>query len=277
MQHLNWEELARLVDEPPLPHEAAHVRDCLVCRHELEEMREQTLALAELDDPEPSADAWTRLEAALLDEGLMRAAPAAAAGRGWSAWAEGRPLLRIAAALALFLMGGAAGAALWSHRPGAGTLASTETIQGRPVVVHPSAGMPPVASGVEAGFTAPPGVMAVPDGGGSGARLASTGAGPGPRRQEPLPPAVRRAQQELMEAEGAYLAALQRYAAIADPASGADPGTRMVALERMISTTRDALERTPDDPVINAYHLAAVRERDRLRRQLSAADEADWF
>jgi len=50
----------------------------------------------------------------------------------------------------------------------------------------------------------------------------------------------------------------------------------MAALERMISATRDALERNPGDPVINGYHLAAVRERDALRRQLAAADK-DWF
>lgn len=286
MQHLNYEELARLVDEPPLPHEAAHVRDCLVCRRELDELREQTAALGAmtLADPEPPADAWTRLEAALLAEGLMKTAPAgAAAPRGWSAWTEGRPMLRIAAALALFLVGGATGAALWSNRPGASSqlAAGTEPVQGSPVIVHPAGGAPVLASGPrdgftapEPGFTAPVGVTPMPNG--AGARLAST-ADPRPRRPEPpVSPAVRQAQRELVEAENAYLAALQRYAAIADPASGADPATRMAALERMISTTRDALERTPGDPVINAYHLAAVRERDRLSRQLSAAGQ-DWF
>ncbi len=50
----------------------------------------------------------------------------------------------------------------------------------------------------------------------------------------------------------------------------------MTALERMIATTREALERTPGDPVINGYHLAAVRERDALSRQLAGADK-DWF
>jgi hypothetical protein len=276
MQHLSCEELARLVDEPPLPHEAAHVRDCLVCRRELEEMREQTLALGSLADPEPAPAAWHRLEAALVAEGLMRHAPAAA--RGWSGWASGRPMLRTAAALALFLLGGAAGAALWSHRPAGQTLAAG-TVEGAPVVVHPSAGDAPILVNTPA--AAYPGVdgpaVGVPDGGGSGARLASTGSAVGPRpRQAAVPASVRQAERDLAEAEGAYIAALQRYASIADPASGADPATRMAALERMISTTRDALERTPDDPVINGYHLAAVRERDALRRQLAGGDK-DWF
>ena len=36
------------------------------------------------------------------------------------------------------------------------------------------------------------------------------------------------------------------------------------------------LETAPEDPVINGYHLAAVRERDDLRRQMAQTD-ADWF
>src|SRR5688500_15225842 len=118
MQHLSCEELARLVDEPPLPHEAAHVRDCLVCRRELDEMREQTAALGSLADPELPPGAWAGLEAALRAEGLISTTSTSIAppDRAW-VWA-GRPLLRLAASLALFVLGGAAGAALWSYRSG---------------------------------------------------------------------------------------------------------------------------------------------------------------
>ncbi|MFL5385950.1 MAG: hypothetical protein ACJ8GN_25825 [Longimicrobiaceae bacterium] len=271
MQHLTCEDLARLVDEPPLPHEAAHVRDCLVCRRELDEMREQTLALGALDDPELPPGGWAALEAVLRDEGLISTtAPA----RAWGGWREGRPLLRVAAALALFLLGGAAGAALWSSRPD-GRVATTEPTRGEPVVVHPSSTAPLLVASPADVPVAPGSVDAAgaPAASPSGARLAANGAA---ARPAPVDPVVRQAEQELAEAEGAYLAALQRYAAIADPASGADPVTRMAALERMISATRDALERSPGDPVINGYHLAAVRERDALSRQLAAADK-DWF
>jgi hypothetical protein len=272
MQHLSCEALARLVDEPPLPHEAAHVRDCLVCRRELDEMREQTQALGSLADPELPPGAWAGLEAALQAEGLLSAAAPRRVPGGWAA--EHRPLLRLAASLALFVLGGAAGAALWSHRP-AGRVADVGPAQGPPVVVHPT-GMAPRLASAPADLP-----VAGPEDGGmremqppspSGARLASNGAAPRPAQD----PSVLRAERELAEAEGAYLAALQRYAAIADPASGADPVTRMAALERMIATTREALERTPGDPVINGYHLAAVRERDALSRQLARADK-DWF
>ena len=187
---------------------------------------------------------------------------------------EGRPLLRMAAALALFLLGGAAGAALWSLRP-VGQVAVTEPARGEPVVVHPSGTAPLLASGPADAPVASEGVevRGTPAASPSGARLAVNGAA---ARPAPVDPVVQQAERELAEAEGAYLAALQRYAAIADPASGADPVTRLAALERMISTTRDALERSPGDPVINGYHLAAVRERDALSRQLAAADR-DWF
>ena len=40
MQHLDLEAIARLVDEAPEPHEAEHLRGCLVCRRELAELRE---------------------------------------------------------------------------------------------------------------------------------------------------------------------------------------------------------------------------------------------
>jgi hypothetical protein len=266
MPHLTVEELARLVDEPPLPHEAAHVRDCLVCRRELDELRAQTAALGSLADPQVPASGWAALEAALLDEGLMRTRPPVVYG-GWTA---GRPWLRIAAAFALFLVGGAAGAGIWSRMHRAETVAvAPPTMLGSPETARH------VASAAEVAPTPPPvdEGAGVAEGGRSDVGFASTVETPAPRAKTP---AVRRAERELADAEAAYLVALQRYAAIADPASGADADTRAAALDRMISTTREALERSPADPVINAYHLAAVREREALRREQPAAGQ-DWF
>jgi hypothetical protein len=278
MQHLTLESLARLVDEPASPAEAAHVASCLVCRRELDEMRAQTHALAGLDDPEPAPDAWLALETALRAEGLIRDVPARPAvryaGRGW---------LRIAAGLALFLLGGAAGVYLRGHPRGPVASAGPGTVRGEPVVVRG----PRTAVGgrfASAGAGLPEvdvrGPMVVePVERGQGVRLASQG-GDGarvPPARHPAPSAeVASAQRQLAEAEAGYMAALQRYAAIADPQSGADAGTRMAALDRMINTTRAALESAPDDPVANGYHLAALRERDDLRRQIAQTDK-DWF
>lgn len=274
MQHLTLEALARLVDEPAAPHEAAHVASCLVCRRELDEMRAQTTALAGLDDPDPAPEAWFGLETALRAEGLIRDEPvrpaARFAGRGW---------LRIAAGVALFLMGGAAGLYLRGHSPGR-VAAGPGTLQGDPVVVRPGDGGRFASSGPVAGpdvdLRGPAVVEPVTA---SGVRLASAGGeGTVPQgRRRPASPEETRAARELAEAEAGYLAALQRYANIADPQSGADAATRMAALDRMVTTTRAALESAPADPVINGYHLAALRERDELRRQMAQTSDNDWF
>ncbi|HYH79608.1 MAG TPA: hypothetical protein VEX86_07415 [Longimicrobium sp.] len=276
MQHLNLETLARLVDEPATHDEAAHVASCLVCRRELDEMRAQTRALGGLDDPEPAPDAWFALESALRAEGLIRDVPVRPAvryaGRGW---------LRIAAGVALFLLGGAAGLYLRGGSQARLASGGQDPARGEPVVVRG----PEARDGGRFASADEAGVPEIDLGGPmvvepvEGVRLASSGGGAArvPRVRRAVPSAeVASAERQLAEAEAGYMAALQRYAAIADPQSGADAGTRMAALERMINTTRAALETAPDDPIVNGYHLAALRERDTLRRQIERTDP-DWF
>ena len=104
MMHLTLETLARLVDEEATPAEAEHLRRCVSCREELETLRDEVAALAELPrlvPPPPSA--WPALEKRLRAEGLI--APAPEAGRVPEAarpspWGGAR-LLRLAAAIAL--------------------------------------------------------------------------------------------------------------------------------------------------------------------------------
>jgi len=269
MQHLTLEALARLVDEAPLADEAAHLSSCLACRRELGEMRAQTAALGALDDPEAPAGAWPALEATLRAEGLIVDIPRRVEVARVPLWRR-TSFLRAAAAVAIFVAGGAIGMMLRGSGA-APRVATNEPTLGPPMVARPPAvAAVPVASGQDG-----PLVVESPDPSPNGARMASATGGEtaAPR---PADPAVRRARAELAEAEDAWVAALQRYAAIADPSSGADPGTRMAALERMIATTGAALERAPDDPVINGYHMAALRERESLRRDLAAA-EKDWF
>jgi hypothetical protein len=275
MQHLTLEELARLVDEAPEPAEAEHLRDCLVCRRERDAMRAQTAALAELADPEPRPGAWRALEAALAEEGLMRPAPA-------RAFRSSQPLLRIAAALLLFATGAAAGLSLL--RPG-----TTDRVAQAPVQPSRSTGrvlgvvqLPPagaesrvVDAPVEEDAVVPaaePPVARLVSARGGDARPAT------PLRRAPaLTPEAKAAARELDEAEAAYVAALRKYAEIADPASGADPETRLSALQTLVETTGRALERAPGDPVLNGYHLAVLDERDALRRQIDRASKSAWY
>lgn len=278
MQHLDLEQLARLVDEPAQPAEAEHLRGCLVCRRELAEMRAQTEALASLDDPEVPPQLWAALEARLLEEKLIRT-PAKVRPVGFS-----RVHLRIAASLALFLAGGAAGAMLW-RAPQAGSMATLD----------PAAAEAPARTASRpVGLMSTPEVTYVTDVpaaavSGSGARLALNGGTPdpsgAPRVVAPARTAPRRATAEeadraaaeLVEAQAAYMAALQRLAAIADPASGNTPETRLAALDRLVQLTAEALDRVPGDPVINGYHLAAVAERAAVRREMEKDANTEWF
>jgi hypothetical protein len=100
MQHLNGEDLARLVEEEPGAEEAAHLALCAPCRSELEAIRDQTALLGELPDTEPPPLLWRRLLHAMEEEGLVRGAR-----RG-----RGMVLRRVAAGVLLFAGGGLTGA-----------------------------------------------------------------------------------------------------------------------------------------------------------------------
>lgn len=103
MQHLNDEDLARLVDEEASEAEASHLAACQSCSAELRCLREQHRDLAAMPELQPPAAGWAALAPRLQAEGLLASRPA---GRRWS----GRPALRAAAAAALFLAGAGTGA-----------------------------------------------------------------------------------------------------------------------------------------------------------------------
>jgi hypothetical protein len=105
MQHLTPEDIARCADEAPTAGEAAHLGACRRCNEELECMRAQIRLLSELPELTAPEGHLPRLRAQLAAEGLMMR------DRGHSARSS-RRMLRIAAAVALFLAGGASGAVL---------------------------------------------------------------------------------------------------------------------------------------------------------------------
>jgi hypothetical protein len=108
MQHLSTETLARLVDESPAHLERVHLETCAACRCELQALQEQTAALAELPLLDAPSRGWPLLKARLAHEGLLHHAPASAEHPRWN-----RPhLLRAAAYVGLFLLGGAGGLAV---------------------------------------------------------------------------------------------------------------------------------------------------------------------
>jgi hypothetical protein len=124
MRHLTLEALARLVDEAPEPKEQEHLAACESCQDELDALQRQTEALGALPKLAPGPDAWPELRRQLRAEKLIRAR------RPWLA-----PTLRAAAALALFIAGGAAGYALRGPAPAASEPA--------PVAQAPAPSIPP--------------------------------------------------------------------------------------------------------------------------------------
>jgi hypothetical protein len=100
MSHLSIETLARLVEESADSHEAAHLEACADCRGELEGMKADAAALAALPAIEPPATQWPLIEQRLVAEGLLLRHTS----RGWrqTRWL---PLLQLAAALAIFVLG----------------------------------------------------------------------------------------------------------------------------------------------------------------------------
>lgn len=100
MSHLTIETLARLLDEAPSAEEAAHLELCDECRVEFEGLRADAVALAALPVIDPPSEQWTIIEQRLRQEGLLQTPVIALPRRTW------RPVLQMAAALAIFAFGG---------------------------------------------------------------------------------------------------------------------------------------------------------------------------
>ena len=229
MPHLTLESLARLVDEPATDAEQAHIDACPACRAALGELRAQTNALAALSVHAPPAGAWEAIGA------RMQAAERRAEQRRRTF----AIVTRIAAAMALFVLGAATQSALSFRRSaGAATV---------------------VASG---GARAP----GTPDDA-AAMSLVST-----------APKSMEEAAARLRTAETVYTRALLDYAALTSPEPPRDAVARLATLEAIVLTTRAALERAPADPLINTYHLAAQAERETLLEQLRRRSEAgQWY
>jgi hypothetical protein len=273
MSHLTLEDLARLVDEAPGAHEAAHLGTCEECRLQLDALRDDVQALSMLPDMAPPADSWAAIERRLTDEGLIT--------RRSSRSAPWPRLAQLAAALVLFIAGSLAG------RISAGP--------GGPMVADgPSAGSAPAPTAVDTGAApqhrtapAPVYVAAEP------AVQQHEAAQPAPRSAPPANPNVTLASSgfdlsgqprtmdeaivQLRQAEDLYLAALTRYAELATQAETGDPVSRLAALQSIVMTTQAALNQTPTDPVINGYHLTALSHRDAALRQVAAATGDRWY
>ena len=267
MSHLTLETIARLVEEPPAPDEAAHLDRCTACRHELEDMRADAAALAALPAIEPPAEVWASLESRMTDEGLVRR-------RGLAA-ARPAAVLRMAAAIALFALGGAAGAAWIGERQPA-AIAIDDTAPAVDRVAGSSAAAVPAAPALARVETAGPPLRSAPP-----AEAAPPWLRANPRVAEVLaggqPADYGEAVAFYREAEQLYLNALTRMAELGGGTDMGDPYARLAALEAITSITRAALGQAPADPVLNGYHVTALAQRDATLRQIAARTTGSWF
>jgi hypothetical protein len=263
MPHLTLETIARLVDDTPAGEEAAHLEACAHCRAELEDMRADAAALAALPALEPPADAWPALETRLADEGLLRRP---------SRMSWGSAAVRIAAAIALFVLGAVAGTA-WRGGDAAPALADAAAPVGEqePAVAAPTAlaRQEPQPRTVASPPAGPSVVARQPEWARSSPRLAAVLAGQRPEDYE-------EAVGYYREAETVYLDALTRMQELTGGEYG-DPYARLAALEAITSITRAALGQAPADPVINGYHVTALAQRDATLRQIAARTTESWF
>lgn len=246
MSHLTLEALARLVDEPAADAEEAHLGVCPSCREELEGLRGQTAAMADLPKMIPAPDAWPALRQRLRAERLLGAPSRRAVAA-----------TRAAAAVLLFLAGGAVGyaargapadaASVAAAQPGP---ASGEAAREADAAASPGAAREPVGDGSDPSGVAGP-ALAGAAGAGGAADLVQVEA-----------------------AQEAFFAALDRYMAASGTAP-ADPATRLAALDNIVLTTAEALNEAPADPVINSYYLTAVAQRNAVLRQIAATFGAE--
>jgi hypothetical protein len=237
MQHLSTDRLAALGDEQPTPDEAAHLALCAGCTREHAAFRSRVaMAHAEQGAIGLPLTRWDELASAYRAE-VPTSAPARTPAEVIDIAAP-RRMTRwpMQAAAGLLLLAG--GAMLGRASAGASFLPSSDS------------------SATVATTTSTATSAALPAGDSIFTSVAD----------------ARVAQQR-------YELLYQQAAAFLAQHDSAAPGqgnpvayrSRLAALDRVISTTRDAMRDAPHDPVINGYYLTTLGQREATLRQLNTA------
>jgi hypothetical protein len=231
MLHLHTERLAALGDDQPSAEEAAHLAVCDACAHEVSAY--QTIVAMAHAEQQAFGLPLTRWESIAAE--LAQGAPAVerAAPRPRS----NRWMLQVAAGLLLVAGGAIAGRVSTGAAPLPGAAGSgAQTAAAATTVTQSVAQVNPdsafFASADDARAAQQRSELVYQQATAYLARIDTTGAG------DPNPVAYR---------------------------------SRLAALDRVLSTTRDALREAPHDPVINGYYLTTLGQREATLRQLNTA------
>ncbi len=243
MLHLSTDRLAALGDDLATPEEAAHLAACAPCTTEVSAYR-SLLAMAHAER-EPLGMPLTRWESIAVE--LARQAPASvdqSIGGNVLPFASGRGI--------------AGRVARWPMQAAAGLLL--------------------VAGGLIAGRMSA-GADALPDRASAAAAVADSESGA-------MQPVARLSADSAFDSVDEARAAQQRsellyqqaaaFLAQHDSPAGGEASpvayrSRLAALDRVISTTREAMRQAPHDPVINGYYITTLGQREATLRQLNTA------
>jgi hypothetical protein len=248
IQHLSTNRLAAMADETPTPDEATHLAGCWDCRAEVAAHRRLARLAAMAPTPTEPLTAWSQLAPQLRAEGMIVDASRSAGGAPTpdaptadTPTLSGAPIMPFMKTdakkpkLQLYALRAAAGFAL---------------IFGGAVVGRVSAGVPFADTKQE--FTA-----ALP------VQENAQYTNPGEALQ-----ALTVAQQQYQSA-AAFLAAQDtnsRFVGMNQERYRA----RLDALDEIAATTRAALYRAPQDPMLNQYYLTTLGAREATLREIGA-------
>ncbi len=232
MSHLSIDRLAAIADETPTPDEATHLAGCWDCRAEVAAYRRLARLSAMAPVPSEPLTAWSQLAPQLRADGIIVDVHRTAA----QSYAAGQavPLMKADRKPSL---------QVWAMRIAAGLALL-------------------VGGGLAGRFTAPE-VRAT-----EGFEMAAL-----PARQFGSPDEAIRAlnvAQQQYQSAAAFLASrdtLSRFVGMNQDSYEA----RLAALDEIAATTRAALYRAPQDPMLNQYYLTTLGAREATLREIGAS------
>lgn len=239
--HLSTDRLAALVDEPPTPAEATHLAGCWDCRAEIAAYRRLARLSAMAPVPAEPLSAWSQLAPQLRAEGIIvDPARLGVPGHAPGATPGG------ATVLPFMKPDRKPRLQVWALRAAAGlALVIGGAALGRLTAGAPAPGSANLASAAPAG--APSGIYDSPD----DALRAMTAA------------------QTQYQSAAAFLASqdtASRFVGMNQDLYRA----RLAALDEIAATTRAALYRAPQDPMLNQYYLTTLGAREATIREIGA-------
>jgi hypothetical protein len=234
MSHLSIDRLAAVADETPTPDEATHLAGCWDCRAEVAAFRRLARLSAMAPTPSEPLTAWSQLAPQLRAEGIIVDATRTTPHGG------GAPVVPFPA------NGRKPRLQVWAMRAAAGLA----LVVGGALIGRTTSGMP---------FSAEPQQF--------------TGA---------IPVATNAVYESPDEALRALTVAQQQYQSAAAFLASQDTVSRFVgmnqdtyrarlaALDEIAATTRAALYRAPQDPMLNQYYLTTLGAREATLREIGA-------